>query len=268
VAASYDAGYYGGGSHKFVGIIEGLLGIVSTARARCILKDWNGGQEPSVLDIGCGRGHLLRAFADLGANVLGLERQEFPEEALASDAVRVGSLDDPEYRDRRFDIVIIWHVLEHLDHHDELLDRITAALNPGGTLHIAVPNFASLQQRWFNRHWFHLDLPRHLVHFEADWLQERLLARGYRIESSSHTDLLQNSYGFIQSAMNALFPARRNRYYALLKSGISIAGLVPLLGWSMLALLLLPAALLDALLGALLGRGATVKIAARREESA
>jgi 2-polyprenyl-3-methyl-5-hydroxy-6-metoxy-1,4-benzoquinol methylase len=271
VAQSYSPEYYGSASSKFLTIIETALYWIKARQARKITQLWQRGLPaegaPSVLDIGCGRGQLLTAFHAGGATVLGLERQEFPLHDLPGTTVRSGSLADPEYAGTTFDIIILWHVLEHLELQAQLLDVITEHLNVDGLLIIAVPNFASLQQRLFGKYWFHLDLPRHLVHLESNWLQNQLRQRGFTIEAVSYLDSLQNTYGFIQSAMNALVPLRLNEYYRLLKHGRARnpMAILRLFGWSMLALLLLPFAMLDNLWGTLLRNGATVQIAARNK---
>ncbi len=270
VTESYTTEYYGSASSKFISIIETGIFWFKTRQAKGITRIWLRGQHtnrtPSVLDIGCGRGQLLAAFQAQGATVLGLERQEFPVHDLPGDTVRSGSISDPEYTNQTFDIIILWHVFEHLEQQEQLLDVITDHLNLEGVLVIAVPNFASLQQRIFGKYWFHLDLPRHLVHLESNWLQHQLLRRGYVIETVSYLDSLQNTYGFIQSTLNAFAPLRLNEYYRLLKHGRSLEPktLLRMLGWSALAFVLLPFAIIDSILGTLTRSGATVQIVARR----
>lgn len=268
-AEAYTTEYYGSASSKFLSPIERGISLFKTMQARHITRTWQRGlhteSAPSVLDIGCGRGQLLTAFQTLGAAVLGLERQEFPVHELPGDTVRTGSIADPEYADSKFDIIILWHVLEHLEQQEQLLDAISDHLDEDGLLVIAVPNFSSLQQRVFSKYWFHLDLPRHLVHVESRWLQQKLLLRGYTIEAVSYLDLLQNTYGFIQSSLNAIAPRRLNEYYRLLKHGrlLEDGTLLLLLKWSLLAALILPFAIIENLLGTLTRSGATVQIAAR-----
>lgn len=271
VADAYTNEYYGSASSKFVAMIERILALIAMFRARKITRLWRKARQiektPSVLDIGCGRGLLLRAFQSLGSTVLGLERQEFPALEVSDDIVHVGSISDAEYADRQFDIIILWHVLEHLEQHENLLDEITNHLTEHGLLIIAVPNFSSLQQHLFSKYWFHLDLPRHLVHFDSKWLVQQLSKRGYIIEITSYIDPVQNIYGFIQSAMNSIAPRQLNNYYRLLKHGryLERKMLLPIIKWSLLSMVLLPFAILENLLGALLRRGATVQIIARLE---
>jgi SAM-dependent methyltransferase len=270
VARAYTREYYGSGSRKFLPLIDRGVSLANRLQAGRILQAWRQQQStvkaPSVLDIGCGRGNLLQALQLKGASVLGLEREEFPGHERPGDFVRVGSLSDPEYAGRRFDIIILQHVLEHLEQPEKVLDHITEHLSEKGLLIIAVPNYSSVQQRLFAKYWFHLDLPRHLVHFESQWLLQRLSDRGYAIVSVDYTDWLQNIYGFIQSALNVIAPRQLNHFYSLLKYGRSRSGntFIPMLIWSLLSMLLLPLALMESILGAVLHMGATVQIVATR----
>jgi SAM-dependent methyltransferase len=270
VAGTYTEQYYGSGSRKFLPIIERAISQASYLQAKKITRIWRRAQSankaPTVLDIGCGRGNLLRAFQTMGASVLGLERAEFPEQDRPSDIVRVGSITDPEYADSMFDIIILWHVLEHLETPEKLLAILEKHLNENGLLVIAVPNYASLQQRMFSKYWFHLDLPRHLVHFESQWLLQRLSDRGFSIKYVSYVDPLQNVYGFIQSTLNAIAPRQLNEYYKVLKYGRARESrtIFPLVKWSVLSLIVLPFAILESILGQLLRAGATVQVAAMR----
>jgi hypothetical protein len=181
--------------------------------------------------------------------------------------VHIGSLSDPAYTDKKFDIIILWHVLEHLVEHERLLGEITHHQTKGGLLIIAVPNFDSLQQDIFSKYWFHLDLPRHLVHFDSNWLMQKLSERGYTIMSVSYMDPIQNIFGFIQSVLNTIAPHRLNDYYRLLKHGRRLTRntVLPIIAWSSLAIVLLPFAILESVLGLLVRKGATVRIIAKLE---
>ena len=265
LAEAYASAYYGGGEAKFAGPIEGTVRLLAERRAAGLLRRWaagGGAGVPRVLDIGCGRGTLLGAFRNLGAVVLGLERESFAAPAELADCIEVGALGDARFEDERFDIIAVWHVLEHLRQVDDLIEQAARHLAPRGLLVVAVPNFDSLQGRAFGPHWFHLDLPRHVVHIESPWLRRRLTSAGLDIEAASHVDLLQNTYGFIQSVMNAIAPRNPNEFYQLLKAGAATNPL-RLVAWALLASVLVPIALLETILGALSGRGATVAMIAR-----
>ena len=69
-----------------------------------------------------------------------------------------------------YDAVVLWHVAEHLHAPQGTVRGIARLLRPGGVLLIAVPNFGSPEARIGRAGWFHLDVPRHLVHFTASTL--------------------------------------------------------------------------------------------------
>ncbi len=115
-----------------------------------------------------------------------------------------------------FDVVQLWHVLEHCADPVAALRQAHALLRPGGLLVLAVPNFESLQARLAGRHWFHLDIPRHTVHFRAGALLALLAREEFAIDTVAHFSLEQNPYGWIQSLQN-LAGFRANLLYELLK---------------------------------------------------
>ena len=73
-----------------------------------------------------------------------------------------------------YDVVTIWHVLEHLDDPGAALERIHSWLRPRGGLLVGVPNLRSLQARLGGDRWYHLDVPRHRVHFTGGGLRALL----------------------------------------------------------------------------------------------
>lgn len=259
LAEAYDAEYYGSGSKKFSAALEFVLGRLTDLRATFFLKLLRK-EEPRVLDIGCGRGLLLEAFKRQGAKVVGIERDEFPDRP---EYVHVGSLNDAEFDSQKFDLVVIWHVLEHLESMQETLDQVAERLSENGVIAIAIPNFGSWQSLFFRDAWFHLDLPRHVLHIEVKQLVNALLARNLEVVRINHFDPVQNLYGFIQSAMNLLKPDRNNAYYKMLKHGADFEFL-PFIGWSLLAVVFAPFALLEMVLTGIQGQGATVQVIAKR----
>lgn len=270
--AAYSSTYYGSPKAKFVSIVEAMVRYGQRRQAKKIIEVFNEGNETgsaeplSVLDIGCGRGLLLQAFAEFDARCLGIERQEFPGSKPAAVDMHIGALEDEALANRRFDIIVIWHVLEHITELDTLLEELPRHLNPGGLLVVSVPNFSSWQSRLFHRHWFHLDIPRHVTHFEKPWLEEKLSAMGFNIANSITFTPTQNVYGFLQSTLNVLFPGKPNRLYHLLTRGRGAAERLSLIGWGILGGILIPFALAETLLSELAGRGATLNLYAKKEK--
>lgn len=269
---AYHMEYYRSNQAKFSWLIESIIDGFAKRRAHRIIRQWRTERtrpedrraDPHVLDIGAGRGTHLKAFIAAGAVAEGIERSDFP---LDPDLPLTREpLDSAYFAGRRFDIILIWHVLEHLDAIDKQLESIVDHLAPGGLLVIAVPNYGSQQRRWFNEYWFHLDQPRHVVHLEPDWLSARLVQRGLKIQQVDYLDWLQNCYGFIQSALNIFFPSQFNRLYRLLKFGENLwvgNRILAILPWSVPTVLLLPLATIECLWNSWRQAGATLTMSAR-----
>ena len=94
-------------------------------------------------------------------------------------AVYTQPLEECHFAEQYFDAVILWHVLEHLDHPQTTLALISRVLKPGGLLYLEVPNLTSLQSCTTGKNWFHLDLEHHLYHFSPDGLHRLLLVEWF-----------------------------------------------------------------------------------------
>jgi SAM-dependent methyltransferase len=152
-----------------------------------------------LLDFGCGAGSFLKTMADQGWQVTGLDAA-----VGAVNQVRdrhgltalVGTLPHPDLRPGSFDVVTMWHSLEHVHYPLAILRAAYELLVPGGKLVVAAPNIDSLPFRLFGRSWFGLDLPRHLTHFTPATLASMLRTAGFRTEPVRflrHNDWLRSS---------------------------------------------------------------------------
>jgi 2-polyprenyl-3-methyl-5-hydroxy-6-metoxy-1,4-benzoquinol methylase len=124
----------------------------------------------SILDIGCGSGELLKLFQKKGWKTVGIE----PDELVRKTAINRYSLDIREevslknISDGFFDVITMWHVLEHVP---DLVDRVKEVkrmLKNDGVLIVAVPNSNSMDAKIYEEHWAAYDVPRHLWHFTKD----------------------------------------------------------------------------------------------------
>ena len=144
-----------------------------------------------MLDVGCGRGELASAFVAAGWRTSGVE----PSAHAAAQAltagidVHVGELDDAPWPESSFDAITFNHSLEHIPDPLGALESAHALLRPGGAVAISVPNFGCWQRRAFGTHWFQLDLPRHLQHFEHRSLEELVSRAGFRVKARGTTPM-------------------------------------------------------------------------------
>jgi hypothetical protein len=102
----------------------------------------------------------------------------------------------------RFDLIILFQVLEHLAEPLTTLRRSAELLEPGGMLVVAVPNLASWQARVFGRSWFHLDVPRHQHHFSPGALEYAIQQAGLRVVRTRFVSPEHDPYGWVQSLLN------------------------------------------------------------------
>ena len=263
----YPDAYYGEPGSKFQPLAERLVRFVGERHISFLARAHEPGS--SVLDVGCGRGVLLGALADRGFEVHGVELSEDAVRGAEPRAqIRIApSLVEAGYPAESFDLVVVWHVLEHLQNPREALEEVHRILKPEGRLIVAVPNFSSLQARWTRGAWFHLDLPRHLYHFPLDGLRRLSEKTGFEIESEHHFSLRQNPFGWVQSLLNLSSRWPRNGLYTLMHrraagvpQDMSFVARCEL--W-LLAALLTPLGLAATLCETWLRSGATVHIVAR-----
>ncbi len=149
---------------------------------RAIERFQRGGK---LLDVGCGTGFFLAQAQRTGQwEVMGIE----PVETAAAYARRivrapilVGRFSDVELPRSSFDVITMWHVLEHLAEPIVDLSRAHALLRPGGWLVLAIPNLESLAARVFGPYWIGWELPRHLYLFPRKTLRTILTSLGFSV---------------------------------------------------------------------------------------
>ena len=134
-----------------------------------------------LLDIGCGVGDFLRVVKASGWEVAGIEPSAA---AQAIAAKRLGFMPLPpsaasSLADASFDVITMWHVLEHVDDLHEQFASLQRLLKPGGRLILALPNYQSYDAAYYKSTWAAWDVPRHLNHFNRDFLVSNLSDFGF-----------------------------------------------------------------------------------------
>jgi 2-polyprenyl-3-methyl-5-hydroxy-6-metoxy-1,4-benzoquinol methylase len=212
----YPQAYYGDKNVRFNVFFEALVRIFRRRRARVIERL---APKGPVLDVGCGRGLILSSLREIGFEVHGTELSDTAAFHARERGIPVhtGDFLTSPHTAGTFRAVIFWHSLEHFRDPFAAIERARDLLLPGGLLVIAVPNSDSLQARASGSSWFHLDVPRHYVHFGTRSLRRALEARGFTVRTVSHFALEQNPYGWLQSLYN-LCGFDWNLLYDLLKS--------------------------------------------------
>jgi len=212
LAGLYDEKYYGEERRKFLGPIEAGIALLTGWKWKKLKPLLAPGDR--LLDIGCGRGTLVRMARQAGWEAYGIERPS--PGAHSSPHIFYRDLEECRFPDAHFQVVVLWHVLEHLPDPRATLGEVHRILRPGGWLSLAVPNFGGAQARASGPHWFHLDVPRHFWHFRLSTLQNVLESSGFRPARCATLSLEYDWFGTLQSWMNRAF-GDENRLYALLK---------------------------------------------------
>ncbi len=147
---------------------------------------WSGGGK--ALDIGCGNGDHLLLLKKLGWDVYGFDIVDHTSPKVKSQTIPVltGSLDDLAHLEGAFDLITMWHVLEHVHDPPATLRFVAKLLSTRGILMLEVPNCSSLAARVFGRHWVAYDLPRHLCHFTMRTVGRLLELEGFELLQRGH----------------------------------------------------------------------------------
>lgn len=127
--------------------------------------------QGSLLDIGAGTGEFLSVAKNNGWNVTGIE----PSSKAKAIAENKGVSFVPNLESipsQSFDVITMWHVLEHVPDLDHQINELKRIVKPNGTIIIAVPNFNSFDAKHYGKFWAAFDVPIHFWHFSKTAIQK------------------------------------------------------------------------------------------------
>jgi 2-polyprenyl-3-methyl-5-hydroxy-6-metoxy-1,4-benzoquinol methylase len=177
-----------------------------------------------ILDIGCATGQFLHYMEEHGWKATGIE----PDEKTRSRAIAEYGLDVfPEkqldaFSKSSFDVITMWHVLEHVSDLGDRMQQLKNLVKPKGTIIIAVPNCDSYDAKKYGEFWAGYDLPRHLYHFAKSDVKLLLEKHGFTIVNilpmkfdAFYVSLLSEKY---KSGKMRWMPALWNGFWSNLKA--------------------------------------------------
>jgi len=117
-----------------------------------------------ILDIGAGTGEFLSVAKNDGWQTIGVEPNDKAKKIAINKGISFVE-NTTELDNNSFDVISMWHVLEHVPDLDTQIKELKRLLKPTGTLIIAVPNFKSFDAKHYGKFWAAFDVPIHFWHF-------------------------------------------------------------------------------------------------------
>jgi 2-polyprenyl-3-methyl-5-hydroxy-6-metoxy-1,4-benzoquinol methylase len=192
-----------------------------------------------ILDIGAGTGDFLKTCSDNGWEVSGVEpsskarsiAQKKVEKNKGSFFENIKELKKEEGVFLGFDVITMWHVLEHVPNLDETIFDLKKLLKPEGTIVIAVPNFKSYDASYYKQFWAAYDVPRHLWHFSQTAIRRLFFFQSMEVVktlpmkfdafyvallSEKHKNNKQNFFKAFYVGLKSNLKAKRTKEYSSL----------------------------------------------------
>jgi len=168
------------------GVIEQLYQLVrkrTLAGKRKLIASLTQREKGSILDYGCGTGAFLHEMNLNGWEAHGIEPDagaRAKAEQLIGSAVGLPS-ELKHLPTQAYDVVTMWHVLEHVHDLNGTIQELKRLLKPEGKLFVAVPNHQSFDAKHYGSHWAAYDVPRHLHHFSPHTMKSLMERHGLKI---------------------------------------------------------------------------------------
>lgn len=153
-----------------------------------------------ILDIGAGTGDFLLECKNQNWDILGIEPNYKAKGIAIGKGIKFGDTIE-KLESNSFDVITMWHVLEHVPDVEHQVAELKRLLKPSGTIIIAVPNFKSYDAKYYKEFWAAYDVPRHLWHFSKTAIEKLFDKQNMNLEDikpmwfdSFYVSLLSEKY--------------------------------------------------------------------------
>ena len=201
LASYYESQAYISHSNTQKGVVAFLYAMVQkwSLKNKRNLVNKLSNQKGTLLDIGAGTGAFCETTKQNSWEVFGVEPSEKAREIAAQKNIFLHQSIE-EFKGQQFDVVTLWHVLEHLPDLEKTITVIQKLLKSKGVLIVAVPNYNSYDAKHYKGFWAAYDVPRHLWHFSQKGMRKlfsknmKLLKTKPMVFDSFYVSLLSEKY--------------------------------------------------------------------------
>lgn len=189
-------------------------------------------RNASILDYGCGAGEFLKFIED-DFITFGFEPNDFARDYATKKTSKTKILNDIDSIDNNsLDAITLWHVFEHIDNQEDILEIFRKKLKDNGLLIIAVPNPTSFDAKHYKEFWAAYDVPRHIYHFSKSGMENLMNKGNWKIKNikpllldSFYISMLSEKYkksslfwlkGFILGAISNFKASKTGEFSSLI----------------------------------------------------
>lgn len=220
ISSYYKSEQYVSHNDQSIGLVNTAYRLVRnhTLKAKIKLINRLAGKQGHILDVGSGTGAFLESCQQGGWTVMGMEPDP-DARAVAEKKLNVAIESNLESlpSNNQFDIITLWHVLEHVPDLNEVIPKLRELLASEGTLLIAVPNSDSYDARHFGEYWAAYDVPRHLHHFTPATIEP--LLRKHKFELVDKKPMVFDA--FYISMLSTRYKSGRTDYLKSVQIGLA-----------------------------------------------
>ncbi|HEX9981585.1 MAG TPA: class I SAM-dependent methyltransferase [Flavobacterium sp.] len=172
-------------------------------------------EKGKLLDIGAGTGDFLQCMRNDGWQVSGAEPSEKASEIALKKGISLAR-ETTSFQSGSFNVITMWHVLEHVPDPKKQIAELDRLLVTGGTIVIAVPNFHSYDAKHYKEYWAAYDVPRHLWHYSATSIEKLFAEKGFKLK-----EILPMKFdAFYVSLLSEKYKTGKMNYFNALITGL------------------------------------------------